>query len=54
MKVTARKLKLAWKYRRLLWKYRGVIRHRKEIAGGIAAAGFMLAAGILAHRAHRA
>ncbi len=58
MKITTRKLKFAWKYRRLLWKYRGAIRcavrARKEIAGGIAAAGVVLAAGILAHRAYRA
>ncbi len=58
MKITTRKLKFAWKYRRLLWKYRGAIRGavgaRNEIARGIAAAGVVLAAAILAHRAYRA
>ena len=54
MKITPRKLKFAWKYRRLLWKYRTVIRYRYEIAGGIAVAATVLAAGILANRAQRA
>jgi hypothetical protein len=31
--TNARKLKLAFKYRRLLWKYRGLYRHRRMIAG---------------------
>jgi len=54
MKITPHKLKFAWKYRRLLWKYRTVIRYRYEIAGGIAVAATVLAAGILANRAQRA
>jgi len=54
MKITKRKLKLAWKYRSLLWRYRGMIRNRKEIGAALAAAGTMLAAGVmLAKRAER-
>jgi hypothetical protein len=44
MKINARNVKFAWKYRRALWKYRGVIRHRREIAGGLAMAGAAIAA----------
>jgi hypothetical protein len=36
--MTIRKIKLAWKYRRLLWKYRRVIAHRRQIAAGAVAA----------------
>jgi hypothetical protein len=39
MKITMRKIRLAWKYRRPLWKYRAAIRHRREIAGAAAALG---------------
>jgi hypothetical protein len=49
MKITTRKLKLGWKYRKYLWKYRGLIRHRREIMGlalGCAAVG----AGMLVKR----
>lgn len=49
MKVTKRKVKLAWKYRRALWKYRNVIRHRKEIAG-VVLAGAAIAAGVILRR----
>jgi hypothetical protein len=41
--TTAKKLQLAWKYRKPLWKYRGLIRRRKQaaaIALGAAAIGF--------------
>jgi len=42
-----RKLKLAWKYRRLLWKYRRLYQHRRKIAGlalaGAASAGVVVA-----------
>ena len=58
MKITARKIKFAWNNRRLLWRYRrligGAYRNRHGIAGGLAAAGAMIAAGVLAHRVHRA
>jgi hypothetical protein len=37
MKITMRRIRLAWKYRRPLWRYRAVIRHRREIAGAAAA-----------------
>jgi len=48
MKITMRKIKLGWKYRRILWKYRGVIRHRREIAGAAAAA--LAGAAFMLHR----
>lgn len=54
MTIAARKMKSAWKHRRMLWKYRNLIRHRCEIAGGMVAAGALLAACFLANRAHRA
>jgi hypothetical protein len=38
MKINARNVKFAWKYRRALWKYRTLIRHRREIAGAFAVA----------------
>jgi hypothetical protein len=38
MKITARRIRLAWKYRGALWKYRAAIRRRREIAGATAAA----------------
>ena len=57
MKLTTRKLKLAWKYRAPLWRYRKIIRTavgaRREIGTALAAAGAMLAAGVLVKRAHR-
>jgi hypothetical protein len=53
MKITRRRLTLAWKYRRLLWRYRGLIRNRRPIAAALAGASAMLAAGILAKRAQR-
>jgi hypothetical protein len=46
MKINARNVKLAWKYRRALWKYRGVIRHRQEIAA-VALAGVAIATALL-------
>jgi hypothetical protein len=49
MKLSVRNVKLAWKYRRFLWKYRNLIRRRREIAG-FAAAGAVLAAGVLLRR----
>lgn len=51
MKITRRRIRLAWKYRGLLWRHRGLIRRRREI-GAWMAAGAALAAGILAKRAH--
>ena len=54
MKITKRRLKLAWRYRGLLWRYRGLIRNRRPIAAACAAAGMVLAAGVLAKRAQRA
>jgi hypothetical protein len=54
MKITKRRLRLAWKYRGLLWRYRGLIRNRRPIGVALAAAGAMLAAGALAKRAQRA
>jgi len=39
--TTMRKLECAWKYRRLLWKYRKLVRHRREIAAGLAAGAAM-------------
>jgi hypothetical protein len=44
MKITVRKVKLAWKYRKPLWKYRALIRRRKQIAGiaGAGAAAFLV------------
>ena len=52
MKLTKRRIKLAWKYRGLLWRYRGLIRRRREIALAMAA-GMILAAGVLVRRGHR-
>jgi hypothetical protein len=52
MKITPRKIRLAWKYRALLWRYRNVIRHRRAI-GAIAAAGTVVTAGLLVKRARR-
>ena len=51
MKITKRRLSLAWKYRSLLWRYRGLIRKRRAIATSFAVAGTMLAAGVLVKRA---
>ena len=39
MKLTKKKIKLAWKHRAFLWKHRRLIRRRKEIAGIAAAIG---------------
>jgi len=47
MKITKRRLSLAWKYRRQLWRYRSLIRNRRAIATSFAVAGTMLAAGVL-------
>jgi hypothetical protein len=52
MKLNARNVKLAWKYRRALWKYRSVIRHRREI-GAVAMAGAAIAAALMLKRAIR-
>ena len=41
--TTLAKIRLGWKYRRQLWKYRGLIRRRKELAGGAIAAVFLAA-----------
>jgi hypothetical protein len=49
MKLNARNVKLAWKYRRALWKYRSVIRHRREI-GAVAMAGAAIAAALMLKR----
>ena len=57
MKITKRKLKLAWRYRGLLWRYRGIIRSalrvRHQIVPTLAVAGTIVAAGVLAKRAQR-
>jgi hypothetical protein len=53
MKLNARNVKLAWKYRHFLWKYRNVIRHRREIAGAAVALGAVAAGLLLASRANR-
>ncbi len=53
MKINARNVKLAWKYRRALWKYRNVIRYRKEI-GALAIAGVALGAAAVLTRSRRA
>jgi hypothetical protein len=57
MKITQRKLKLAWRHRGLLWRYRSIIRGvigaRRQIGVAAAAAGTILAAGVLAKRAQR-
>ena len=53
MKLTARNVKLAWKYRRFLWRYRNLIRHRREIAG-IALAGALIGASVVIRRARTA
>lgn len=53
MKINARNVKFAWKYRRALWRYRNVIRHRKAIAG-FTAAGAAIAMGLIATRHFRA
>jgi hypothetical protein len=50
MKINARNLKLAWKYRRALWKYRNVIRYRREIAGAAAGLGLLVAGMMLRRR----
>jgi hypothetical protein len=52
MKLNARNVKLAWKYRRALWKYRSLIRHRREI-GALALAGAAVAAGVLLRKSTR-
>jgi hypothetical protein len=31
--MTIKKIRLAWKYRKLLWKLRKPYKHRREIAG---------------------
>lgn len=36
--MTLRKMKFAWKYRRVLWKYRNAIRHRRAIGAATLAA----------------
>ena len=52
MKLSARNVRLAWKYRHFLWKYRNLIRHRREIAGTAVALG-AIAAGIMLRRHSR-
>jgi hypothetical protein len=49
MKINARRVRFAWKYRRVLWRYRNLIRNRRAIAGW-AAAGAAMAAGLIASR----
>jgi hypothetical protein len=48
--MTIGKMKFAWKHRRMIWKYRRLLRHRKAIMGGAAAAA-ALAGMVLASRA---
>jgi hypothetical protein len=52
MKITARNVQFAWKYRNLLWKYRKLIRYRHEIAA-IAATGAVVVAGVFLKRSYR-
>lgn len=52
MKITTRKVKFAWKYRRALWKYRNLIRHRREIAG-VAMGAAAITAAVLMRRSRR-
>ena len=49
MKITKRRVKLAWRYRALLWRYRNVIRYRREI-GTAVLAGSLIAAGLILKR----
>jgi hypothetical protein len=53
MKLNARNVKLAWKYRHFLWKYRNLIRHRREIAGAAVALAAVAAGVMLASRSNR-
>ncbi len=46
MKLTTRRVKFAWKYRRPLWKYRKLLRYRKPIAGAVLGA-LAIGAGVL-------
>jgi len=52
MKITQKRVQLAWKYRHFLWKYRKLIQYRHEIAA-IATVGAVLGAGVLLKRAYR-
>jgi len=51
--MSTRRLKLAWKYRRLLWKYRGAIRKRREIAAVAGTMGALLLANWAYHHSAR-
>jgi hypothetical protein len=51
MKLSARNVRLAWKYRHFLWKYRNLIRHRREIAATAVALGALGAAVMLRRHA---
>jgi hypothetical protein len=53
MKINARNVKLAWKYRHFLWKYRNLIRHRREIAGAVVGLAALTAGVVLATRSNR-
>jgi hypothetical protein len=44
------KLRLGWKYRKPLWRYRGLIRRRKEFAGGAVAVAIFAAAAVRSRR----
>lgn len=48
--MTIGKMQFAWKHRRMIWKYRKLLRHRKAIMGGAAAAA-ALAGVVLVFRA---
>ncbi len=48
--TTLTKIRLGWKYRKPLWKYRGLIRRRKELAGGAVAAAFLTTAALRSRR----
>jgi hypothetical protein len=50
MKITMRRVRLAWKYRRALWKYRAAIRRRRQIAGAAAALGAVAVTTFLVRR----
>ncbi len=45
--MTVRKVKLAWKYRRLRWKYRKLLARRREIAGAALIGAVVLASVML-------
>jgi hypothetical protein len=44
------KIRLGWRYRKQLWKYRGLLRHRKDLAGGAVAAALLTTAAIRSRR----